>query len=592
MTTPNRVRACADALAACSGSLSERIDRLDVRGTPEAPLRAELAAVATAWCDGGCGFFEAIDALGEVVAMPDLATSDGELRVSFIKVPTASTYYFLSARGLAALLDDRDKASLARRVLVAEDFVPFRTVQCNFEPWTEMVADAPVGDEATLPVPRRVVRDQLAVVPLSIGPLLLTMPPRSIGEVEQMAAPSASRDVDCDHAPAANADFEVRPATSVAALAATPQDQSEAQLSAVFKTWRGAALPQLLLCLADEVWKQDGDICVALTGPRKRKLRAALETVDPKRDFKLVTEVADWIFNSGRDAETRHTLFVYELAREWPGEDPFASSFADRAPGALEAAKTAFRMHVRDASKETLKSLQELRKTLADDVTRVVTQTRELTGNLWRDLLVVVAAVLGRFTLLATPGKGEAGFADALLYGLAIYLAFSLGMVLFANARFMKLFRKVQAKWQVKLYGFIDPDDFKSLATEPLTEAEGVYERARNAAIAAYALTAIALISLAILTPGAPAQPDQDANNSAAANASDTSTNATDPGVAATLDNVAPGGNQAATAAGAGPAQNEKPAPISAAGGGAGSNAKGTSKRQLPLSRHARPSPH
>ncbi|WP_459676142.1 hypothetical protein [Acidisoma sp. 7E03] len=498
-------------------------------------MRAELAIIAVAWCDRGYGAFEAIDALGEAIVMSNLSASYGELRVSFIKTPTASTYYFLTARGLEVLFDDREKAALARRVLIAGKFKPFRTVQCSFEPWTEMVADAPPDNGPSLPVPRRIVRDHLAIVPLSVGPLLLIVPPQPAGDAEEAlgnestggapavraeatftqevtrdaAVPDAISAQDAlDREDAVRRDPEsgtvAANGTEQATGAAALQTAAETQINAVFKTWRDIALPQLLLCLADEIWRQDGEIQVALTGPRRRKLRATLETIDAKRDFKIITEVAEWVFNSGRDAETRHTLFVYELAREWPGEGPFASTFAERAPGALEAAKTAFRMHVRDASKETLKSLQELRKTLADDVTRVVAQTRELTGTLWRDLLVVVAAVLGRFSLLASLGTGEAGFANALLYGLAVYLAFSLGMVLFANARFMALFRMMQANWQTKLYGFVDSEDFKSLATEPLNKAEGVYECTRNAAITAYGLTVIALIALAILIPGVP----------------------------------------------------------------------------------------
>ncbi len=483
MTTPNRVRASIDALAACGGSLSERIDRVDVRGTPDADLRRELATVANAWCDEGFGTFEAIDALGDPVEIEAVATSDSELRVSFIKAHTTSTFYFLAARGLAVLLADQDRAAHARRVLIAEDFAPFRTVQCCFEPWTEMVPDLPADGDTVLPVPRRIVRDQVAIVPLSLGPLLLTVPSLMDGEETTPAGDSNQG------AASARADNRV---------------------SNVFEVWRGAAVPQLLLSLTDEVWQQDGNLHVALTGPRKRKLIAELEKIDASRDITVVTEVADWVFNSGRDAETRHTLFVYELAREWPGEEPFATGFAQRAPGALEAAKTAFRMYVREASKETLKSLQELRKTLADDVVRVVTQTRELTGTLWRDLLVVIAAVLGRFTLLATPENGEAPFADALLVALAIYLAFSLGMVLFANARFMALFRKMQANWQTKLYGFVDPDDFKSLAIEPLGEAEAVYIRTRTAAIVAYVLAIVAVLFLAAQSPPAPAKAEKD----------------------------------------------------------------------------------
>jgi hypothetical protein len=457
MTTPNLVRASAERLAAAGGALDERIERVDVRGNPDAELRTALEEAARAWVEGGFGAFNAIDALGDEVPIAQLATAEGELRLSFGKAPSASTFYFLTPRGLTVLLDDKDKAARARRVLVAQDFAPFATVSCTFEPWAEMVADAPARDDANMPVPRRIVRDQLAIVPLSVGPLLL------------VEAPEAGSDV--------------------------------------YDTWRAAACPQLLICLCDEVWRQDGAIHVTLMGPRRRKLLAALDSIDLGQGMAWISEGADWVYNSGRDAETRHTLFVYELAREWPGETPFAEGFAERAAGALDAARTAFRMHVRDASKETLKSLQDLRKTLADDVTRVVTQTRELTGTLWRDLLVVVAAVLGRFTLLSTPEASEAGFADALLYGLGAYLLVSVAMTLTANARFMTIYRDAQSQWRTKLYGFVDPADFETLATEPLGKAEATYRAIRNAAIVAYGLAIVALVVLALLTSAKPVDP-------------------------------------------------------------------------------------
>lgn len=497
MTTPNRVRVCAETLAARGGSLNERIDRVDVRGTPDTSLRRELAFIARAWCDEGYGAFEAIDVLGETVAIPDLEMSEGELRVSFIKMPTASNYFFLSARGLAALLADHENAARARCVFIAEEFAPFRTVQCAFAPWVSMELEVPTDSDPALPSPRRIVRDQLAIVPLSVGPLILSLPPltpRGNGTSSERAAPP--------NAEGAAMEAAVEGGTTEKDVGERDVAETSAgQTCKVFQAWRNAALPLLLISLADEVWRQEDETHVALTGPRKRKLPAKLDQIDAERDFKIITDAADWIFNSGRDAETRHTLFAYELAREWPEGVPFAAAFSDRAPGALEAAKSAFRMHVRDASKETLKSLQELRKTLADDVTRVVTQTRELTSTLWRDLLVIIAALLGRFTLLASSDNDQATFADALLIGLAIYLAFSLGIVIFTNGRFIALFRKIQGQWKTKLYGFVDPEDFKLLATEPLAEAQKVYTSTRSAAILAYGLAILALIFMASQNP-------------------------------------------------------------------------------------------
>lgn len=463
-TIPKRVRASADALAANGGALDERIDRIDVRGLPNEALRGDLANAARDWVEHGFGTFSALDALGDPVTIEQLPSSDGELRLQFGKSPTESTYYFLTPRALAVLLNDGEKAAKARRVLVAVEFASFATVRCNFESWDQMVPDLEFSEKAPLPIPRRIVRDQLAIVPLSIGPLLLIK---------------------------------------------APEDTS----SDVFLTWRAAVAPQLLLCLADEVWSQDAVTYVSITGPRRRKLAAALERFNAERDLRGVTEVAEWVFNSRIDAETRHTLFAYELAREWPGEKTFAEGFGEVAEGALEAAKTAFRMHVRDSSKETLKALQDLRKTLADDVSRIVTQTRELTSSIWRDLLVVAAAVLGRFTLLTNTASEDAAITDYILYGVIIYLAFSAIMTVSASASFMNIIQGTQAQWQTKLYGFVDPTDFKTLAKGPLDAAGKVYSRARNATILAYAVVIIALVVLAFQAPSAPAANPDAGNN-------------------------------------------------------------------------------
>jgi hypothetical protein len=86
-----------------------------------------------------------------------------------------------------------------------------------------------------------------------------------------------------------------------------------------------------------------------------------------------------------------------------------------------------------------------------------------------------------------------------LLYGLAVYLFASIGITLTANHRFMTIFREAQAQWRTKLFGFVDPADFVTLATGPLGEAEKTYRWIRNAAIAAYGMTIFTLIALAIM---------------------------------------------------------------------------------------------
>ncbi|WP_225771154.1 hypothetical protein [Inquilinus sp. Marseille-Q2685] len=449
MTTPNRVRAFVNQLAE-NGSLDERLDRVDVRGLAGASLIAELREVARLWQDGGFGSFEALDALGDDLDLATLSEVEGELRLIITKRSTDTTSYFLTPQGVRHLLIDAGRVAKTRRVLVAEAFDAFQTVSCSFEPWITMVEDITEPCRLQGVVPRRIVRDQLAQVPLSIGPILL--------------------------------------------------DSAPAQASTVFEVWRAVAAPQLLTTLCDEIWSVDGVTTIALSGPRRRRLIADFDAVLPERDLGPAMEAASWIYDSGRDVETRHTLFTYELAREWPADTPFALGFAARVPDALEAAKSAFRMHVREASKETLKSLQDLRKSLSEDVARMVTQTRELVATTWRDFLVVVAALLGRMALVSSSKSSELDAAEWLLIGTAIYLTFSIIITIASNASFMRLARESRAEWKTKLYGFLDEKDFKKLAADPLDKAERIYRRARNVACCAYVILIVGLIVMAIVS--------------------------------------------------------------------------------------------
>jgi hypothetical protein len=65
----------------------------------------------------------------------------------------------------------------------------------------------------------------------------------------------------------------------------------------------------------------------------------------------------------------------------------------------------------------------------------------------------------------------------------------------------MRISRASRASWQEKLYGFVDPDDLRALAVEPLEAAERTYRWAQLAAIAAYSVVILALVLLAVQPP-------------------------------------------------------------------------------------------
>lgn len=448
MTTPNLVRSCAERLVERGGALDERVDRIDVRGTPDCELLADLRNAAQMWQEGGFGNIEALDSLGDAMDLGSMREPDGELRLIIRKCHTDSTFYFLTASGIPVLLRDTPRAADARRILVAEAFQPFEAVSCHFETWETMVADDAGPNRLRDAAPRRIVRDQVPITPISLGPVLLARAPAS-GSV-------------------------------------------------TFGIWKRIATCQLLTTLCNEIWHEADVLMVTLTGPRTLRLMAELDAVVPDRDFEPANNAASWIFDSERDVEVRHTLFTYELAREWPAEIGFVAGFALRAEGALEAAKSAFRMHVRDASKDTLRSLGDLRKNLSDEVGRVVAQTRDLVTETWRDFLVVVTALIGRITLLvAAPETANLRAAQSVLIGTALFLIFSIITNVTSNASFMRISARNREVWKTKLYGFLDAGDFKQLAENPLNDTIKIYRRTRMAVGIVYLVLIVALLTAA-----------------------------------------------------------------------------------------------
>jgi hypothetical protein len=214
--------------------------------------------------------------------------------------------------------------------------------------------------------------------------------------------------------------------------------------------------------------------------------------------FQLLQRAAEWVYGSPREVEVRHTLFTNELAREWPETFSFFDQFASRADRALDSATTAYRAHIREGSKETLKTLSDLRKTLSDEVSKVSAQTRELIGILWKDFAIAATALLSRVALLFADKKPAADSAPmkAVLVGAAVFIVLNLTITLRTNARFMHIAGLSRPAWKQKLFGFLSDEDLKALAETPIQESTAAYNQAKVAVIAIYALIVVLLLSV------------------------------------------------------------------------------------------------
>jgi hypothetical protein len=431
MTTATRLRELAEALVSSGGTASETVEVLDVQGTLKREQLAQWAALLADLPIVGVQSLSALNIFGDDVDLAELAANaaePAEYRIRVTKTVSETTVFCITENGVASLFANDKACEKVCQVWVACDFTPFRAETCRLDVWTEKSAQVFAPEAETIPDPRRLVKNFGAkTVPPSVYPYLLAH-----------EVPTSSE---------------------------------------VFVVWMNIAVPRLLRSLVNEVWEEGGVEEVVITGTRAKRIAGALTAPFSTDLLEATTEAARWIYASGRDVDTRFVLFTYELSREWPESRGLQAEFASRGKLALEAAQTAYRAYVQEASKDTLKSLADLRKTLNEEVTKVVSQTRDLLGTMWRDFMVAATAFIGRVILMGSdkPLSNPVPL-RVLLFGTAAFMTVSFILALGTNAKFMKIANANRLEWKRKLYGFLSEEDLEKLAEVPLKESTETYK--------------------------------------------------------------------------------------------------------------------
>ncbi|QGM48244.1 hypothetical protein [Methylocystis heyeri] len=262
--------------------------------------------------------------------------------------------------------------------------------------------------------------------------------------------------------------------------------------------WKEAASIALCRSLTNEIF-MDGDTpqCVLASTP-SRRLAYGQERNVSDDEFVALQACARWVFLEGADIEVRHTLFTNELGREWRDDRPYLDGVWARLLPSLDAAKLAYRAHLKTGSKETLKSLSDLRKTLGDEIQKLMQQTRDLSANVWRDIAIALGVTAIRFGLDPTKIAGaKAGF--SVVFALtAIYIWASYWVALKTNRDFLQVIEDTRTAWRDKLYGYLDKADYAALAEKPIRDATAAYDRTKNRTTLAVSVIVLALFGVAI----------------------------------------------------------------------------------------------
>ncbi|MCW2317605.1 hypothetical protein M2322_003169 [Rhodoblastus acidophilus] len=265
------------------------------------------------------------------------------------------------------------------------------------------------------------------------------------------------------------------------------------------RTWANEAIQTLSRCLANEI---DGtDHSLLFKGPPRLRLRTTDLELEPIDDlglngFSLLQTAAHWVFDNEREAEMRHVLLATELARSGNGGAEPIAYIREHLGAALDGAKIAYQMGLAEMSRDTLKSLADLRKAIADETSKLADSTRQLGTSVTGAMAVGFTLIAARFTNSAHP---------YLIAAIMIVVVIYVGLVIYWGQQFISLQRELRREWQPKLYRFLAPDEYRKMVDRPAAKAEKTYYRTSAVGAVAVLLLAGAVIYAAFcLSPDQP----------------------------------------------------------------------------------------
>jgi hypothetical protein len=235
----------------------------------------------------------------------------------------------------------------------------------------------------------------------------------------------------------------------------------------IYEIWSARAAEKLVLSLATEVAASDK---VEFVGPP----RLSISRFDASATTELVDwleplqEIARWIYDIDRETELRHQLFCQEFARMAYGSASSSTAFARYGASALEGAKIAYSFHLNEISRDALKSLTELRKSVADDSQRLFDSARQTALGVAGGLFYVAGLIAARTASALAP----LFFGGLLFVGMAC-----VGGLVIISQRSLKQQRELRSVWRSRIYRYLTDSEYEEVVNRPAQGAERLLTR-------------------------------------------------------------------------------------------------------------------
>lgn len=264
--------------------------------------------------------------------------------------------------------------------------------------------------------------------------------------------------------------------------------------------WIQHSTIRLIASLCSELYlENNATLVLEFKGEGRRKVEieeASISNFNWGNIFAIVNEAANWVYGSGTDIDSRHTIFNFQIAALLPNELKLTQGgihdLVIVLENAVENAALAYRFHLQDKSKELTNTLNGLNKTLFDYTNKIRENTAALTGTMWRDFTTTLGFLFLNLAL-KKPNLPDVYF-KWLGYGLSFYLMVSFFFNVWVGTSFYKNLTKSLEDWRFKIYGYLSEEDFKNLVTDGLKNAHEKYRIVAALIFVLYVLMIIAVL--------------------------------------------------------------------------------------------------
>ncbi|MEE4087051.1 hypothetical protein [Pseudomonas viridiflava] len=263
----------------------------------------------------------------------------------------------------------------------------------------------------------------------------------------------------------------------------------------LYKAWQDVASPKSSLIFCSEIWKKDTTLNLIFSGTQKLEIEYSEQGTEKTFDHNTVASCANWILEVERETDIRHNFFSSRIAREYVRKsDRWPDLFNRVAARALDNAKNDYKAHIHSKSSETLKAISELRKTTAEESSKIIDRTHALAATLFRDIAIAIGTISIKI-IISKDSQTESLY---LLIFSAFWLAASLTITLRSNRSYIIALTKSRYLWSRKVNSIIPMSEFKELSKRPFKDAVSAYNNARTQATFIYIVTIAFMIILAL----------------------------------------------------------------------------------------------